>query len=203
MPKAWCAKARRAENRLRRRRVAGRAHPIRRRSFHKSHDEAELVEIIEASAHRVTPRCAHSACAALRVAAPRPVGADRGQTKRTGVEPPTHRQRSAHGVAAALVRATLELSSSRAPVVALRHEERAEPRRLPREEGSTSPSARCEVLAEPVASLVGALADLLTGMARRMSIPSRGGAVRRRTGAGVAVLDPCRNRTWSVCAPSN
>ena len=30
---------------------------------------------------------------------------------------------------------------------------------------------RCEVLAEPVASLVGALAELLTGMARRTSIP--------------------------------
>ena len=30
---------------------------------------------------------------------------------------------------------------------------------------------RCEVLAEPVASLVGVLAELLTGMARRASIP--------------------------------
>ena len=32
---------------------------FRRRGFHKSHDEADLVEIIEASPHRVTPRCAH------------------------------------------------------------------------------------------------------------------------------------------------
>ena len=32
---------------------------FRRRSFHKSHDEAELVEVHEASAARVTPRCAH------------------------------------------------------------------------------------------------------------------------------------------------
>ena len=32
---------------------------FRRRSFHKSHDEAELVEVLEPSPHRVTPRCAH------------------------------------------------------------------------------------------------------------------------------------------------
>src|SRR5687768_11270754 len=31
----------------------------RRRSFHKSHDEAELVEILEASPARVLPKCAH------------------------------------------------------------------------------------------------------------------------------------------------
>ena len=32
---------------------------FQRRGFHKSHDEAELVEILEASPDRVTPRCAH------------------------------------------------------------------------------------------------------------------------------------------------
>ena len=31
---------------------------FRRRSFHKSHDEAELLELHEASPSRVTPRCA-------------------------------------------------------------------------------------------------------------------------------------------------
>ena len=32
---------------------------FRRASFHRSHDEAELVEVLEPSPHRVTPRCAH------------------------------------------------------------------------------------------------------------------------------------------------
>src|SRR3954471_18081469 len=32
---------------------------FRRRGFHKSHDEAELVEVLEPSADRATPRCAH------------------------------------------------------------------------------------------------------------------------------------------------
>ena len=32
---------------------------FRRTSFHRSHDEAGLVEILEASPQRVTPRCAH------------------------------------------------------------------------------------------------------------------------------------------------
>ena len=32
---------------------------FRRRGFHKSHDEAELVEVLRASPDRVTPRCAH------------------------------------------------------------------------------------------------------------------------------------------------
>ena len=32
---------------------------FRRRSFHKSHDEAELLEVHEASPARATPRCAH------------------------------------------------------------------------------------------------------------------------------------------------
>jgi hypothetical protein len=32
---------------------------FQRRGFHKSHDEAELIEILEASPDRVTPKCAH------------------------------------------------------------------------------------------------------------------------------------------------
>ena len=32
---------------------------FRRVSFHRGHDEAELVEVLEPSAQRVTPRCAH------------------------------------------------------------------------------------------------------------------------------------------------
>ena len=59
-PRAWCATARTGGKTVF---VAG-ALPgervrFRRRSFHKSHDEAELVEMLEPSPHRVTPRCAH------------------------------------------------------------------------------------------------------------------------------------------------
>ena len=32
---------------------------FRRVGFHRSHDEAELVEVLEPSPHRVVPRCAH------------------------------------------------------------------------------------------------------------------------------------------------
>src|SRR4051812_13855315 len=32
---------------------------FRRVGFHRSHDEAELVEVLEPSPHRVAPRCAH------------------------------------------------------------------------------------------------------------------------------------------------
>ena len=39
--------------------LTGERVSFRRRSFHKSHDEAELVEVLEASPDRVTPRCAH------------------------------------------------------------------------------------------------------------------------------------------------
>ena len=63
---------------------------------------------------------------------------------------------------------------------------------------------RCEVLAEPVASLVGVLGELLTGMERRTSIPQI--EVALSDGERVLVfrvLDPLPESTSKPCARSN
>jgi 23S rRNA (uracil1939-C5)-methyltransferase len=146
---------------------------FRRRSFHKSHDEAELIEIHEASPSRVTPRCAHfgvcGGCAlqhldpAAQIAAKQKELAE--NLSRIGnVEPAEW------------------LPPLLGPHWNYRRRARLSSRFVTKKDRSlvgfrekqgkyVADVERCEVLAEPVASLVGTLAALLTGMKRRTSIP--------------------------------
>jgi 23S rRNA (uracil1939-C5)-methyltransferase len=146
---------------------------FRRRSFHKSHDEAELIEVHDASPKRVAPRCAHfGVCGGCAHAAPGPRRADRGQTKelaenleRIGkVEPvewlppllgPHWNYRRRARLSSRFV------TKKGRSLVGFREKQGK----------YVADVQRCEVLAEPVGSLVSLLADLLTGMARRTSIP--------------------------------
>src|SRR3954471_7581594 len=146
---------------------------FRRRSFHKSHDEAELVEVLEASPDRVTPRCAHfgvcGGCALQHLAPEAQLAAKQKELaanlERIGnVTPDTwlppllgphwnyrRRARLSSRFVTKKGRSLVGFREKQGKYVA--------------------DVQRCEVLAEPVASLVGVLADLLTGMARRTSIP--------------------------------
>ncbi|HEY6125720.1 MAG TPA: 23S rRNA (uracil(1939)-C(5))-methyltransferase RlmD [Steroidobacteraceae bacterium] len=146
---------------------------FRRRSFHKSHDEAELLEIIEASPHRVTPRCAHfgvcGGCALQHLDPAAQIAAKQKELaanlERIGNVTPAEwlppllgphwnyrrRARLSSRFVAKKGRSLVGFREKQGKYVA--------------------DVQRCEVLAEPVASLVAALAELLTGMARRASIP--------------------------------
>jgi len=146
---------------------------FRRASFHKSHDEATLVEVLEASPQRVAPRCAHfgvcGGCALqhldplAQLAAKQKELADNleriGQVAPAQWLPPLlgptwnyrRRARLSSRYVAKKGRSLVGFREKQGKYVA--------------------DVTRCEVLAEPVASLVGKLAELLTGMQRRESIP--------------------------------
>jgi 23S rRNA (uracil1939-C5)-methyltransferase len=146
---------------------------FRRRSFHKSHDEAELLEILEASPQRVTPRCAHFGVC--------------GGCAMQHLDPAAQIEVKQKELAANLERignvAPAEwLPPLLGPHWNYRRRARLSSRFVAKKGRSlvgfrekqgkyVADVQRCEVLAEPVASLVGALAELLTGMARRTSIP--------------------------------
>jgi len=161
---------------------------FRRVGFHRSHDEAELVEVLEPSAHRVTPRCAHfgvcGGCAlqhldpAAQLEAKQKELAD--NLERIGkVTPETW------------------LPPLLGPVWNYRRRARLSSRYVSKKGRSlvgfrekqgkyVADVSRCEVLAEPVASLVGKLGELLTGMQRRESIPQI--EVALSDGEGVLVM---------------
>ena len=126
---------------------------FRRRSFHKSHDEAELVEMLEASPQRVTPRCAHfGVCGGCALQHLDPAAQIEAKQKELAIESRAHRQRHACRVAATVVRPALELSPARAAVLALRHEEGRSLVGFREKQGKyVADVQRCEVLAEPVA----------------------------------------------------
>ncbi len=146
---------------------------FRRRSFHKSHDEAELLEILEPSPQRVTPRCAHfGVCGGCALQHLDPAAQIEAKQKELA--------------------ANLERIGNIQPVEWLppllgphwnyRRRARLSSRFVAKKGRSlvgfrekqgkyVADVQRCEVLAEPVASLVAALATLLTGMERRASIP--------------------------------
>jgi len=146
---------------------------FRRRSFHKSHDEAELLEVHDASPARATPRCAHfgvcGGCAMQHLDPAAQIEAKQKELaqnlQRIGsVEPDEwlppllgphwnyrRRARLSSRFVAKKGRSLVGFREKQGKYVA--------------------DVQRCEVLAEPVASLVGVLAELLTGMARRTSIP--------------------------------
>jgi 23S rRNA (uracil1939-C5)-methyltransferase len=153
--------------------LTGERVSFRRRSFHKSHDEAELVEVLEASPDRVTPRCAHfgvcGGCALQHLAPDAQLAAKQKELasnlERVGnVTPGTwlppllgphwgyrRRARLSSRYVAKKGRSLVGFREKQGKYVA--------------------DVQRCEVLAEPVGALVGTLAELLTGMNARESIP--------------------------------
>jgi 23S rRNA (uracil1939-C5)-methyltransferase len=146
---------------------------FRRASFHRSHDEAQLVEVLEASPRRVTPRCAHFGVC--------------GGCALQHLDPAAQLEAKQKELAENLERigkVTPEkwLSPLLGPVWNYRRRARLSSRYVTKKGRSlvgfrekqgkyVADVTRCEVLAEPVASLVGELGNLLTGMQRRESIP--------------------------------
>jgi 23S rRNA (uracil1939-C5)-methyltransferase len=146
---------------------------FRRRSFHKSHDEAELLEVHEASPARVTPRCAHFGVC--------------GGCALQHFDPAAQIASKQKELAANLARiGNVEPAEWLPPLLGphwnYRRRARLSSRYVAKKGRSlvgfrekqgkyVADVRKCEVLAEPVGSLVGTLADLLTGMTRRESIP--------------------------------
>ncbi len=146
---------------------------FRRRSFHKSHDEAELLEVIEPSPDRVTPKCAHfGVCGGCAL-----------QHLSPAAQIASKQQELAQNLARiGNVSPESWLPPLLGPEWAYRRRARLSSRYVAKKGRSlvgfrekqgkyVADVARCEVLAEPVGALVGTLAELLTGMERRESIP--------------------------------
>ncbi|HSU38990.1 MAG TPA: hypothetical protein VLJ38_05460, partial [Polyangiaceae bacterium] len=145
----------------------------RRRGFHKSHDEAELVEVLDASPDRVAPRCAHfGVCGgcALQHLAPEAQLAAKQKELATNLErignvtpetwlPPLLGPHWGYRRRARL--SSRYVSKKGRSLVGFREKQGK----------YVADVTRCEVLAEPVGALVGTFAELLTSMAGRASIP--------------------------------
>ena len=146
---------------------------FRRASFHRSHDEAELVAVLESSTHRVTPRCAHfGVCGGCALQHLDPAMQLEAKQK----ELAANLERIGH------VTPDEWLPPLLGPVWNYRRRARLSSRYVAKKGRSlvgfrekqgkyVADVARCEVLAEPVAGLIGDLGQLLTGMQRRESIP--------------------------------
>lgn len=146
---------------------------FRRRSFHKSHDEAELIELHEPSPDRVTPRCAHFGVC--------------GGCAMQHLEPSAQiaiKQKELAGNLDRIGNVTPEqwLPPLLGPHWNYRRRARLSSRYVAKKGRSlvgfrekqgkyVADVQRCEVLAEPVGSLIAPLAEMLTGMERRASIP--------------------------------
>jgi 23S rRNA (uracil1939-C5)-methyltransferase len=183
--------------------LTGERVSFRRRSFHKSHDEAELLEVIEASPDRVTPKCAHfGVCGgcALQHLAPEAQIAAKQKELATNLErignvapetwlPPLLGPHWGYRRRARL--SSRYVTKKGRSLVGFRE----------RQGKYVADVRRCEVMAEPMGALVGAMADLLTGMNARESIPQievalsdgeRALVVRNLTTLGDADLDQLR-----------
>jgi len=146
---------------------------FRRRSFHKSHDEAQLLEIHETSPARVAPRCAHfGVCGGCAMQHLDPSAQIEAKQKELAV----NLERIGNVTPAEWLPPLL------GPHWNYRRRARLSSRFVTKKDRSlvgfrekqgkyVADVQRCEVLAEPVASRVAALADLLTSMERRTSIP--------------------------------
>lgn len=146
---------------------------FRRASFHRSHDEAQLIEVLEPSPRRVTPKCAHFGTC--------------GGCALQHLDPAAQLEAKQKELAENLARIGSVspdewLPPLLGPVWGYRRRARLSSRYVAKKGRSlvgfrekqgkyVADVSRCEVLAEPVASLVGTLAELLTGMQRRESIP--------------------------------
>ena len=146
---------------------------FRRRSFHKSHDEAELIEVHEPSPARVAPRCAHfGVCGGCALQHFDPAAQIESKQK----ELAQNLERIGN------VQPAEWLPPLLGPHWNYRRRARLSSRFVAKKGRSlvgfrekqgkyVADVQRCEVLAEPVGALVGVLAELLTGMERRASIP--------------------------------
>jgi 23S rRNA (uracil1939-C5)-methyltransferase len=146
---------------------------FRRTGFHRSHDEAALLEVLQPSERRVTPRCAHFGVC--------------GGCALQHLDPGAQIEAKQKELAENLVRIggvtpAEWLPPLPGPVWNYRRRARLSSRYVSKKGRSlvgfrekqgkyVADVSRCEVLGEPVASLVGALGELLTGMQRRESIP--------------------------------
>lgn len=146
---------------------------FRRVSFHRSHDEAELVEVLEPSPRRVTPRCAHfGVCGGCALQHLDPAAQLEAKQKEL-----------AHNLERiGKVQPENWLPPLLGPVWNYRRRARLSSRYVSKKGRSlvgfrekqgryVADVTRCEVLVEPVASLVGKLGELLTSMQRRESVP--------------------------------
>jgi 23S rRNA (uracil1939-C5)-methyltransferase len=146
---------------------------FRRASFHKSHDEATLVEVLEPSPQRVAPRCAHfGVCGGRALQHLDPLAQLAAKQK----ELADNLERIGQ------VTPETWLPPLLGPAWNYRRRARLSSRYVTKKGRSlvgfrekqgkyVADVTRCEVLAEPVASLVGKLGEMLTGMQRRESIP--------------------------------
>ncbi len=146
---------------------------FRRRSFHKSHDEAELVEVHEPSPDRVAPKCAHfgvcGGCALQHLAPAAQIAVKQNELA-------NNLQRIGNVVPESWLPPLL------GPEWGYRRRARLSSRYVSKKGRSlvgfrekqgkyVADVTRCEVLAEPVGALVGILGSLLTELERRESIP--------------------------------
>ena len=146
---------------------------FRRRSFHKSHDEADLVEVLEPSPSRVTPRCAHfGVCGGCALQHLDPAAQIEAKQK----ELAANLERIGN------VQPAEWLPPLLGPHWGYRRRARLSSRYVTKKGRSlvgfrekqgkyVADVQRCEVLSEPVGPLVGALGELLTSMAKRERIP--------------------------------
>ncbi len=146
---------------------------FRRRGFHKSHDEAELVEVLRPSPARVTPRCARfGICGGCALQHLDPAAQIEAKQKELAVNlerignvapdswlPPLQGPHWNYRRRARL--SSRYVTKKGRSLVGFRE----------RQGKYVADVQRCEVLAEPVASLVGKLGELLTTMAGRESLP--------------------------------
>jgi 23S rRNA (uracil1939-C5)-methyltransferase len=166
---------------------------FRRTRHHRQHDEAELLEVLEPSAARVTPRCAHfgvcGGCALQHMAPEAQLGAKqtelRDNLERVGKVSPrewlpplrgpvwNYRRRARLG--------SKFVTKKGRVVVGFR--ERLAP--------YVAEVQRCEVLSRPVGELIAPLAAMLNGLSIRHRIPQIEAAVADNVVALVLrVLDP-------------
>ena len=146
---------------------------FRRVSFHRSHDEAQLVEVLEPSPQRVTPRCAHfGVCGGCALQHLDPAAQLQAKQK----------ELSDNLARIGQVTPDEWLPPLLGPVWGYRRRARLSSRYVAKKGRSlvgfrekqgkyVADVTRCEVLAEPVSGLIGKLGELLTGMQRRESIP--------------------------------
>ncbi|HEV2702554.1 MAG TPA: 23S rRNA (uracil(1939)-C(5))-methyltransferase RlmD [Steroidobacteraceae bacterium] len=146
---------------------------FRRLRRHRGHDEGQLLEVLEPSPDRVTPRCAHfgvcGGCALQHLAAERQIEV-KEQQLRDALE------------RVAKVSAQQWLPPLRGPQWSYRRRARLGARYVPkkgkvvvgfRERLAPYIAAldRCDVLSAPVGALIAPLSAMLTGLAARESIP--------------------------------
>jgi len=166
---------------------------FRRRSRHRQHDEAELLEVLDPSPARVVPRCAHfGVCGGCALQHLQPEA--QLENKQTQLRDNLER----------IGRVTPErwLEPLRGPVWAYRRRARLGSKFVTRKDRVVvgfrerlapyvAEVSRCEVLAAPVGELIAPLAAMLNGLSIRQRIPQIEVAVADNAVALVLrVLDP-------------